>query len=176
MFIIDKIKLRNNPIKYWRKKGAIIGDDCNISDKAFLGSEPYLISIGDHVRINSGVQLITHDGGVWVLRKLQDTDNAENLDLFGKINIKNNVHIGTNSIIMPGTTIGNNCIIGCGAIVTHDIPDNSIAVGVPARVIETVYDYKKKHSDEFLYTKSLSQDEKRSYLKNYFTDSHNEKE
>ena len=60
---------------------------------------------------------------------------------FGPIVVKDNVHIGWNAIIMPGVTIGNNCVIGCGAVVTHDIPDNSIAVGVPAKVIKSTDEY-----------------------------------
>ena len=94
-----------------------------------------MIEIGNHVRINSGVQFVTHDGGVWIFRQKEDT---KDVDLFVRINVGNNVHIGTNSIIMPGVTIGDNVVVGCGAIVTHNIPDNSIAVGVPARVIENV--------------------------------------
>lgn len=164
MKIIDKILKNINTIKFWRKKGALIGEDCDISVNASLGSEPYLINIGNHVRINSGVNLITHDGGVWVLRELSDAENSEDIDLFGKINIKDNVHIGTNAIIMPGITIGCNCIIGCAAIVTHDIPDNSIAVGTPARVIETIDKYEKKHINDFMYTKSLNGKEKKKVL------------
>lgn len=45
-----------------------------------------------------------------------------------------------------GVTIGDNCIIGFGSVVTHDIPANSVAVGVPARVVGTVEDYYKKRS------------------------------
>ncbi len=45
---------------------------------------------------------------------------------------------------MPGVKIGQRCVIGAGAIVTHDIPDNSIAVGVPAKVISTMEDYANK--------------------------------
>lgn len=51
-----------------RKKGAVIGKNCEIYTTANFGSEPYLINIGNHVRINEGVTLVTHDGGYWVLR------------------------------------------------------------------------------------------------------------
>ena len=91
-------------------------------------------------------------------------NEAEKIDLFGKIKIGNNVHIGTNATIMPGVIIGDNCIIGCGAVVTKKIPDNSVAVGVPARVIESIDDYIKKHANDFDYTKELSAREKKEYL------------
>ena len=63
-----------------------------------------MIEIGDNVRITSGVRFVTHDGGVWVLR--HKYSELSDIDLFGKIRIGNNVHIGFNAIIMPGVTIG----------------------------------------------------------------------
>lgn len=157
-----KYLLKKNPIKLWKLNGLIVGDGVVIYPTANFGSEPYLISIGNHVRINSGVQFITHDGGCWVLRGLKN--EYENVDLIRPITVGNNVHIGNNVIVMPGVTIGNNCIIGCGAIVTRDIPDNSVAVGIPARVIENVMDYAIKHNNQFIYTHNMQPDEKRKFL------------
>ena len=74
------------------------------------------------------------------------------------------MHIGTNAVIMPGVSIGNNVVIGVGAIVTKNIPDNSVAVGVPARVIETVQEYRMKNLDKFDFTKGLSPSKKEQYL------------
>lgn len=157
---------RNNPIKYWRSMGAKIGENCEIYLDAYLGSEPYLVSIGNHVRLNSGVQIITHDGGVWVLREMMD--DLSDIDLVKPVKIGDNVHIGSRAVIFPGVTIGNNCVIGVNAIVTRDIPDNSVAVGIPARVIESIDDYYFKHSAEFVHTKNMSNSVKRSYLLDYF--------
>lgn len=166
MGILSSIKNRyckaKNPIKYWRKKGVSIGDGCEIYSSASFGSEPYLVSLGNHVRINANVLFVTHDGGVWVLRELFEI--YKDVDIFGEIVVGDNVHIGNNSIIMPGVKIGNNCIIGCGAIVTKDVPDNSIAVGVPARIIETVDQYAEKHKDDFVHTKYLTSEKKREVL------------
>lgn len=86
------------------------------------------------------------------------------IDLFGKVEIGDNVHIGTDSFVLPGVKIGNNVIIGVASVVTKDIPDNSVAVGVPAKVIETIDEYKEKHLLEFDYTKSMSKEEKKEYL------------
>ena len=61
--IIEKRKRTANTIEFWRDKGAKIGRNCFIHPSANLSSEPYLIEIGDHVRINTGVIIVTHDGG-----------------------------------------------------------------------------------------------------------------
>ena len=92
----------------------------------------------------------------------------KNADKFGKIKIGNNVHIGVNALIMPGVTIGNNVIIGCGAVVAKDIPSDSVAVGVPAKVIETIEDYYNKNKDKVIYTKNLNNTDKRMYVQKFF--------
>lgn len=147
--------------KMLRKLGLKIGNNSEIYSSVSFGSEPYLISIGNFVRISEGVKLITHDGGMWVLRNMKKLENA---DYFGKIKIGNNVHIGMNVIVMPGVTIGDNVVIGCGAIVTKNIPSNSVAVGVPAKVIESIDEYYEKHKNNCDFTKNLSKEDKKKYL------------
>lgn len=109
-----------------RNSGIIIGEYCEIYKSASFSSEPHLISIGNYVRINTGVQFVIHDGGLWVLRDSNAGygDEFKDADKFGKIIIHDNVHIGTNSIIMPGVEIGENVIVGCGSVVTKSIPPN----------------------------------------------------
>lgn len=145
----------------FRKQGGTIGNGCEIHDTVSFGSEPYLITIGNNVRIGSNVHFTTHDGGVWVIRKLGWDKEC---DLFGKITIGDNTHIGTNVIIMPGVNIGKNCIIGCGAVVTKDIPDNSIAVGVPAKVISTIEQYYEKNKHLLVPTKNMSYEQKKEFI------------
>lgn len=147
------------------KRGGILGKNCEIFPDVEFGSEPYLIKIGDNVRITNGVRFVTHDGGMWVLRNLGIPD----IDKFGTIEIGNNVHIGWNAIIMPNVKIGNNCVIGAGAVVTKNIPDNSIAVGVPARVIEDIEVYKEKALKSADYTKNMSPDSKKEYLQKKYS-------
>ncbi len=55
-----------------------------------------------------------------------------------KVHIGSDCWFGANVIVCPGVTIGNNCVIGAGSVVTRDIPDNSFAAGVPCRVIRTI--------------------------------------
>ena len=162
--ILWNISGRTKRAELMRKKGAKIGERCEIYRDVNFGSEPYLIKIGDHVRITSGVKFCTHDGGLWVLR--ENYADMKDSDYFGSIEIGNNVHIGWNSIIMPSVKIGNNCIIGCGAIVTRDIPDNSVAAGVPAKVIKTVEQYYEDKKDEVLHIAGMDAKSKKQFILN----------
>lgn len=159
--IIYRICSYKKRVELLRRDGVIIGENCEIFGSVKFGSEPYLIKLGKNVRVTSNVQFFTHDGGLWVLRnngKLKDADK------FGMIKVGDNVHIGANAVIMPGVTIGDNVIVGVGSIVTKDIPSNSVAVGIPARVIETIDEYYEKNKDKVLFTKHMSYEEKKKYV------------
>jgi len=133
-----RIRYNENTIyKYFRKKGAQIGENCEIHIKAI--PEPYLVSIGNHVLIAQGVILHTHEGGGWIL-----TEEDPNLWVFGKIVIEDNCLIGANAQVISGVRIGRNSIVGAGSVVINDIPPNSIVMGVPARVIGSTINYRKK--------------------------------
>ena len=67
--------------------------------------------------------------------------NGKKMSKMAQVKIGNNVYIGINALIMPGVKIGNNVIIGAGSIVTHDVPDNSVAVGIPAVVKKNIDEY-----------------------------------
>jgi len=56
----------------------------------------------------------------------------------GKTTVKKGASIGAGAIILPGVTIGINAIVGAGAVVTKNIPDNSIVFGNPAKIIRTL--------------------------------------
>lgn len=157
-------------VDYLRSQGVTIGEDCEIYKSAVFGSEPYLIKIGNHVRVNSGVNFITHDGGCWILRYKKSNWGEEfgNADCFGQIIVDDNVHIGTNAMIMPNVHIGKNCIIACGAVVTKDVPDNSIVGGVPARIIESTEEYADKMRSKYDNTKDYNIEDKRNYLINKY--------
>ena len=149
-------------IKYLREQGMKIGNGCTFYCRTnAFSTEPYLIEIGNKVTITSDCQLLTHDGGCRVALNM---GLMGKIDKFGRIIIKDNVFIGIKSIIMPNVTIGNNCIICAGSIVTKDIPDNSVAVGVPAKVICTVEEWFNKNKDSFSQTRGLSPEEKKKYL------------
>lgn len=61
------------------------------------------------------------------------------------VHIGNDVWLGANCVILPGVTIGNNVVIGAGSVVTHDIPDNCVAVGSPCRILKEITDYDREY-------------------------------
>ena len=85
------------------------------------------------MHITDGVKFITHDGGTLIYRQY-----IPDLEITKPITIGNDVYIGNNVIILPGVTIGSNVVIGGGSVVVKDIPDNSVAVGDPCRVIRAI--------------------------------------
>jgi len=163
--IIEKIELLNyNEFtieKYFRKKGYKVGYNNRIFIQN-MGGEPFLVKIGNHCTITSDVIFLTHDGGPWVFR-----EEFPELNVFGKIEIKDNCFIGVRSIIFPNVTIGPNSIVGAGAIVTKNVPPNTVVAGVPARIICSIEDYKKK---SFARSKDLKLKGKRETWKKQLID------
>lgn len=80
------------------------------------------------------------------------------------ITIGNNVFIGAGAIILSNVTIGDNSIIGAGAIVTRSIPSNSVAIGIPAKVVKTIDEYYESVKDSCSHIRNLSPKEKRKVL------------
>ena len=153
------LKLYSNKTRVWyaRLIGVQVGDDCRLYSVQF-GSEPYLISIGNHVTITGDVTLLTHDGGVWVWRHVDPT-----IDYVRPVIIEDNVFIGVKAIIMPGVIIGRDSIVGAGAVVTKSVPAGSVVVGVPARIVSTTEAYMEKLK-QGINTKYLAPNDKRKAL------------
>jgi acetyltransferase-like isoleucine patch superfamily enzyme len=108
------------------------GEHVYILPSALLkeASNPKYIRLGNNVRIGSAV-FLCHDGSVHVLNRAFGL----RLDRVGKIDVRDNVFIGERAVILPGVTIGPNAIVGAGAVVARDVPENSVVVGSPARVV-----------------------------------------
>lgn len=152
--------------EHYKNNGFLnMGTGCEIYENVSFGSEPYLIKLGDKVRIAAGARFITHDGGMWVIRNLGLNKNA---DKMGAIKIGNNVFIGQNVIVMPGVTIGDNVVVGIGSLVTKDIPDNTVVAGSPAKVFYSIEEYYQKNLNKINSTKQMNRQEKKTfYLKKF---------
>ena len=132
------VQILDDKVTLARKLGAKVGGNCNLyGDPAkLLGTEPWLVTIGDHVMVNQDVKLLTHEGGNWVAAGMNP--DWKKYDLFAPIVIGNNVMIGMRSIIMKGVTIGDNVIIGANSVVTKNVPSGTIWGGIPAKQIGTI--------------------------------------
>lgn len=129
---------------YLRKTGAQVGEGCFIVPTE-IGTEPYLVKIGNRVAIAAGVRFITHDGAVWAFR-----DAYPDLQVFGPIVIEDNCIIGQQAILFPNIRIGRNSIVGAGSVVIADVPPNSLVMGIPARPFGSVEKYRQKSVERWL--------------------------
>lgn len=134
-------------------------------------SRPGLISIGENVDINDNFTIMTHDFGTFVFRNLYH----DFVPSSGKVSIGNNVYIGRDVTILKGVSIGDNCIIGLGSIVTKDIPDNSVVCGVPAKVVCSIDEYYSKRKEKSIkecidYYKALTKHLGRTPILTDFTE------
>lgn len=98
----------------------------------------WLIEIGDNVTMAPRVHILCHDAS---------TKMFLNYTKIGRVNIGSNVFIGADTVVLPGVSIGSNVIIGANSTVTHDVPDNSVVAGSPARVICSLEEYLDKERD-----------------------------
>lgn len=166
MRIFGKLKrLLKGPYRMALEDGMQVGHGISVMGKADFGSEPYLITLEDDVRISSNVSFVTHDGGTWAFRDL-----PEYVDVikYGRIRVGERSFIGCNSTIMPGVTIGKRCVIGAGSVVTKDVPDGTVVAGVPARVIMTIEEYAKKCKEKQKpYDKEAYFRDKKTYLQEW---------
>lgn len=155
--LIKKIILKekhnsDSYISFLRKKGVSIGNDCIIyaPTKTFIDVQyPWMITIGNHVRITEGVKILTHDYSWSVLKLLVNDNTTEGVILgaSGKVTIGNNVFIGMNAIITRGVTIGDNVVIGVGSIVTKDCESGYVYAGNPARKLMSIEQFYNKRKE-----------------------------
>ncbi len=113
------------------QRGATIGKNCKISSHTFICEG---VHIGDGVFVGHNVTFINdkYPRAVNVDGSMQTDDDWQLIETF----IKDRVSIGSSSTIMGGVTIGENSIIGAGAVVTKDVPSNVVVAGVPAKIIK----------------------------------------
>src|SRR4051812_11606053 len=111
-----------------------VGDGCSILPTTRF-ADPALIRLGNNVHFST-CALIGHDGSVAMLNQAYGVK----LDAVGKIDVRDNVFIGYQAVVLPNVTIGPNAIVAAGAVVTRDVAEGNIVAGVPARPIGRVAD------------------------------------
>lgn len=92
------------------------------------------VRLGDYCMIGPGVLIAT------VNHPLVPSGRRKHLSLIKPVVIGDDVWIGGKAVILPGVHIGNNCVVAAGAVVTHDIPDNTLVARVPAKPVKTLED------------------------------------
>lgn len=141
LMIVRLVKLRDD-LRHWRlnsylrrlqKRGLKVGENFRFhGDFMIDGAHPYLVEIGDNVIISTGVWIYSHDAAMWrdlTYYRIQKTV------------LKSNCGVGARATILPGVTIGENAVVAAGAIVTRDVPPNTIVAGNPAKPIGSYSDY-----------------------------------
>ena len=149
-------------LEFLRQKGAQIGSDVMVwaPNKTLIDkTNPWLIKIGNHVRITEGVKVLTHDYS-WSVLKGYDSKTVCPGAILGSqkpVEIGSNVFIGMNAIITCGVKIGDNVIIGAGSVVTRDCASNGVYAGNPARFIMSIEDfYAKRAANQFPEAKEMA--------------------
>ena len=118
-----------------RLRGVKIGENVFIGVECFIDPPfPNMVTIEDYVSLAGRVMLLAHSDPTEPLREILGENGAK----IAPIHIKKGAWISVGCIVLPGVTIGENTIIAAGAVVTKDIPANSVAAGVPAKVIKSL--------------------------------------
>jgi serine acetyltransferase len=116
-------------------RGVTIGKGSKISRTAQIDdSSPHLVRIGKNVWVTAGVIILCHQRDLKCYRV--GTPVMDCPLKYSGVTIKDGAHIGIGAILMPGVTVGIGAVVGAGAVVTKDVPDYSVAVGMPAKVIK----------------------------------------
>ncbi len=118
--------IEGKPTKYhWivqNKEGLELGEQTDIGAFSYINAK-YGVVIEAYVQVGSHCSIYS----------ISTIDGAT-----GKVHLKKNCKIGSHSTILPGVTIGENTIVGANSLVLHDIPDNVVAFGTPAKVVKSI--------------------------------------
>lgn len=162
--------------KYLQKlvaNGLTIGEGTQITDIDSVFFDPshcYLITIGRRCIIAPNVRFIAHDAS---------TKLFLNYTKFAKIEVNDESFIGDSAILLPGVSVGPHSIVAASAVVTRDVPPNTIVAGNPARVISTLDAYlakirkiekAKKVFNENYYIEHLTKEKKKELLESIGSD------
>ena len=128
------------PIRFHYGCHTKIGVHCFMNFN-FTVQDDALVTIGNNNNFGPNVTIVTpmHPMIAEERRGMICSDGVERFLCYAKpVTIGNDCWFGANVVVCPGVTIGDNCVIGAGSVVTRDIPPNSFAAGVPAKVIRMI--------------------------------------
>ena len=108
-----------------------IGNNVSLNENVMIAARYDEITIGDNVVISSGA-LVTSAGYNYMGTAPHPNHDSK------PVTIENNAWIGANAVILPGVTIGKHAVIAAGAVVTKNVPPNTMVAGVPAKAIKTL--------------------------------------
>ena len=116
-----------------------------IGMKTYLDGTDYnLITIGEKTVISNNVTVLTHDFSNLLAIEIKNGNSEGYKHIMEPVKIGNKCFIGINATILPGTSIGDNTIVGAGAVVKGKIPSGVVVAGNPAKIISRVDEYAKK--------------------------------
>jgi len=122
--------IEGKPTKYYwivqNKEGLELGDQTDIGAFSYINAK-YGVVIEAYVQVGSHCSIYS----------VSTIDGTK-----GKVHLKKNCKIGSHTTILPSVTIGENAIIGANSLVLHDIPDNVVAFGTPAKIVRSMDEQK----------------------------------
>jgi acetyltransferase-like isoleucine patch superfamily enzyme len=139
--IFNKIRGKRLRAKLYRELD--IGEGTRVTLNNLDGMFPHLIHIGKNCVFAPQSMVLTHDASCFIFTGEYQVE---------PVSIGDNCFIGYGVIIMPGVRIGNNVVIGAGSVVTKDILSDSVAAGVPAKVISSISEYLQNRNKEIMFT------------------------
>lgn len=146
-------------LNWIKNQGVKIGEGCQVKNPRRIlidVTRPSLLEIGSHVFLHENMSILTHDWTGWCFLPLY----GEFIPSHKRTKIGSNIWFGEGVKVLSGVEIGDNCIIGAYSIVTRSIPANSVALGVPCRVICSLDDFYRRRKDAYFaeiedYAKSI---------------------
>jgi maltose O-acetyltransferase len=120
-------------------QGLELGEGVYVAPTAYLDpGQPWLIQIADESVIGPWAIVLAHDASTRI-----HTDHT----LVGRVTIGKRVYVGHGAIVLPGSTIGDEAVLGPGAVVRGDIPARAVAMGNPAEVVSDVESFAASHRE-----------------------------
>ncbi len=156
---INNEKFTGKYVKFLSKRGVNFNGKPNyICSSAYIDGTGYsLITVGDKSIISKDVVLLTHDFSIrtGLMSLGREFDEVKNAHIEKEIVIGNNVFVGARAMLLPGTTIGDNVIIGAGSVVKGNIPADSVVIGNPAKIVCSLSEWAERHKDDLFVDKKI---------------------